>query len=265
MNRQKQRITLTAAVAALVPLVAACGAEQAGGGSGGGSGTIGAAGPAVTGVHWSVDSVTVDGRTHQAPERAHMTIGDDGRAEGSFGCNTFSARAAVEGDRIRLSDAASTEMACEDMSMAVEEALARALTTGPLSAGTDGDRLTLTTADGDTVRLSEQRDTALHGTRWTITTPAVSGDAAHLTFDEQQGTVSGSLGCNRVNAEATVGDGSITLGAASTTRMVCEDSLMAAEKQLLGLFDNKIDYRVEPDTLTLTSPNGSTVRAVADQ
>ncbi|MFV0135008.1 META domain-containing protein [Streptomyces sp. HMX87] len=261
-KRQNHHITLTAAVAALVPLAAACGTEKADGGSG----AVGDGGPTVTGVHWSVDSVTVDGKTHRAPEDARVRIGDGGRAEGNFGCNTFSANAEVEGDRVRLSDAVSTEMACDDTPMAFEETLARTLTAGPLTAEAEGDRLTLTTSDGDTVRLSEQPDAALYGTKWTVTTPAgQDGGEAHLTFDKKQGTVSGSLGCNRVNAEATVRDGHITLGAPATTRMVCEDSLMDIEKRLLRLFDNKIDYRIDQQTLTLTSPNGTSVRAVAGQ
>ncbi|WP_320774745.1 META domain-containing protein [Streptomyces sp. CRN 30] len=109
-NRQKQRTILAVAVAALVPLAAACGSERADDDSGSvGSG----GGKDVTGVHWSVDSVTVDGKEHRAADGAHVTIGADGTAEGSYGCNDFHAKATVDGDRVRLSDAESTAMACE--------------------------------------------------------------------------------------------------------------------------------------------------------
>ncbi|GGY30359.1 META domain-containing protein [Streptomyces djakartensis] len=257
MDRQKQRITLTAA-AMLVPLMAACGAEQADGGSA----SVGAGKP-VTGVRWNVDSVTADGRTHEAPDGAHMTI-DKGRAEGSFGCNDFGAEATVDGDRVRLSKTRATEMACENKPMAFEETLARTLSDQEFKARVDGDRLTLTTEQGDTVRLTEAKDAPLSGTRWTVTAPEADG-RAHLTFDARKGTVSGSLGCNKVNAEATVRDRDITLGPPATTRMMCEDSLMADEKALLRLFDGELKYRVEHQTLTLTSDNGMTVRAVAGQ
>ncbi|GAA3301181.1 hypothetical protein GCM10020295_43850 [Streptomyces cinereospinus] len=66
-----------------------------------------------------------------------------------------------------------------------------------------------------------------------------------------------------MNAEATVRDGRVTLGPASTTRMMCEASLMAAEKRLLRLFDGTVTYRLEHRTLTLTSANGESVTAVA--
>jgi heat shock protein HslJ len=150
MDRQKQRMTLTAAVAVLVPLAAACGSEQADGGSGAADGTA----RPLTGVRWNVHSVTADGGEHQVADGAYLTIGADGRAEGSYGCNGFSAKATVDGDRVRLTDATATERACEDRSMAVERALARTLTAGPLTSDVDGDRLTLTAAGGDTVRLT---------------------------------------------------------------------------------------------------------------
>lgn len=152
MYRQKRTI-MAVAVAALVPLAAACGGERSdGGGAAGG----GASARPVTGVHWSVDSVTADGEEHPVPEGAHLTVTADGTAEGSYGCNDFHAKASVDGDRLRLSDARSTEIGCVDRPMDVEQLLVRALTAGPLTTEVDGDRLTLTTTDGDTVRLSDR-------------------------------------------------------------------------------------------------------------
>ncbi|MFG2378912.1 META domain-containing protein [Streptomyces sp. NPDC048504] len=87
----------------------------------------------------------------------------------------------------------------------------------------------------------------------------------HLTFDAKNGKVGGRLGCNAVNATATVDATQITLGRPSTTRMMCDASLMGTERALLALFDGRVGYRVDHDTLTLTSENGTTVRAVADK
>ncbi|GGS88907.1 META domain-containing protein [Streptomyces chromofuscus] len=270
MYRQKQRITRTAALA-LLPLAAACGTEQAGS-------TTADAGKPVTGVHWTVDSVTVDGTEHDAPADAYVTIDDSGRAQGNYGCNHFSAQATFDGDRVRLGDATVTEMACEEGPMTFEENLARTLADGPLRTEVSGDRLTLTTEAGDTVRLTEERAAPLYGTRWTVTTlgeggpdgvaeplPAGAEGTAHLTFDKAAGSVGGRLTCNKVNADATVRDGRITLGPASTTRMMCEASLMATEKRLLRLFDSTVSYRLEHRTLTLTSENGETVTATAER
>lgn len=276
MYRQKQQRSKTltvAAVAALVPLAAACGSEKA---NDSGGASVGAGGQRITGVQWSIDSVTVDGTTHEAPDAAQVRIDDAGEAAGSTGCNSFSARADVDGERVRLSDAMFTEKACDKTPADFEKSLGRTLTTGSLTAGDEGGRLTLTTAEGDTVRLSKSEDTSLYGTKWAVDVPGQKGQGsqsvqkgeqgrAQLVFDQDARTVSGRLPCNRVNASATVSDGSITLGAPSTTRMMCEGSLMDAEKRLLGLFDGKVDYRIDHETLTLTSENGTTVRAVAEK
>ncbi|MFD0056819.1 META domain-containing protein [Streptomyces sp. NPDC005047] len=262
MYRQKQqrRKTLTvAAVAALVPLAAACGSEKADDGSA----SVGAGKP-ITGVQWSIDSVTVDGTTHKAPDEARVRIDDAGEAEGSTGCNTFSARADVKGESVRLTDAMFTEKACDKTPVEFEKSLGRALTTGTLTTESEGDGLTFTTSGGDTVELSRAKDASLYGTKWTVTGPAQQ-DRAHLTFDPEAKTVSGRLPCNRVNAKATVSDGRITVGAPATTRMMCEGSLMDAEKRMLSFLKGPVDYRIDQETLTLTSEDGKTVRAVADR
>ncbi|MER7838542.1 META domain-containing protein [Streptomyces sp. NPDC096040] len=139
-------LTMTAA-AVLVPLAVACGGEKAGV-------SVGTQ-PPVTGIEWTVDSVTVDGTTRRAPAQAHMKI-EDGQAAGSFGCNQFSATAKVTDDRIRLSNPRTTRMACGNTRMTFERALARTLTAGPLTTQAEGRKLTLGTAAGDRVQLSRK-------------------------------------------------------------------------------------------------------------
>ncbi|MFE2353031.1 META domain-containing protein [Streptomyces parvulus] len=256
-RKQRSKTLTVAAVAALVPLAAACGSEKADDGSA----SVGA-GKSITGVQWSIDSVTVDGTTHKAPDEARVRIDDGGAAEGSTGCNTFSARADVEDGSVRLSDAMFTEKACAQTPVEFEKSLGRALTTGPLTTESAGDRLTFTTSEGDTVKLSKTEDASLYGTEWTVTGPA-GKDRTRLTFDPEARTVAGRLPCNRLNAEATVSDGRITVGAPSTTRMMCEGSLMDAEKRMLSFLKGPVEYRIDQGTLTLTSEDGTTVRAEA--
>ncbi|WP_258574760.1 META domain-containing protein [Streptomyces shenzhenensis] len=137
-------LTTAAAAALFAPLAVACGGER--------GGSV-AARPAVTGIDWTVDSVTVDGTTQRAPAHAHVKI-EDGRAAGNLGCNQFSATVQITDDRIRLSHTRTTRMACDSARMAFERALARTLTAGPLTMKGEDRKLTLTTADGDRVQLS---------------------------------------------------------------------------------------------------------------
>ncbi|MEU3823747.1 META domain-containing protein [Streptomyces sp. NPDC029080] len=108
----------------------------------------------VTGIDWRVDSLTAGGTTLRAPATARLRIDEDGKAAGNLGCNQFSARATVDGDRITIGNLRTTRMACDKTRMDFERALARALTTGTLVAKADDAKLTLTDGDGDRVRLS---------------------------------------------------------------------------------------------------------------
>ncbi|MFJ9422406.1 META domain-containing protein [Streptomyces sp. NPDC101249] len=255
---------LTLAALTVLPLVVSCGAEKADGSS------VGAA-ASVKGVHWSVDSVTADGRTSEAPSGAYLRIDEDGGTSGDLGCNSFGGKASVTADHVSFGSLESTGMACEKTPMAFERKLSATLGAGPLALDGSGDRLTLTTGDGDRVRLTKEPDAPLRGTAWKVT--ALGGDGTstalpaeadpRLTFDPRTDKVSGSLGCNKVTAKATVRDGHITLGRPSTTRMMCDTSLMKAEKALLRLFDGTVGYRLDHRSLTLTSENGETAHAVA--
>ncbi|MGW6910847.1 META domain-containing protein [Streptomyces sp. NPDC054940] len=245
------------AVLTLLPFAMACGNEKAV------SDTVGSgAAASVTGVHWAVDDLTVDGKKSAAPSSAWLSIADGGEVKGNLGCNKFGADAAFADSHVTFDKVQATEMACEGVPTNFETTLARTLADGDLSTEVDGDKLTLTTADGDRVALTKQEAAPLGGTKWTITSPDTGGKA-HLTFDEKAGQVSGSLGCNKVKATATVSDGRITLGTASTTRMLCDTSLMNTEKTLLALFDGTVTYRVDHRNLTLTSENGERVNAAA--
>ncbi|CAM5226752.1 META domain-containing protein [Streptomyces hirsutus] len=261
-NLRKRRTVLAAATAALsVPFVAACGSGQAGAGAG--SATAGTAEQSLTGIRWNVDSVTVDGTTHRATSDAYMILTEGGGVEGSYGCNSFRGDSALDGDRVRLDLLESTLVACDGPGREFDHALLNAFTAGNPRAEVKDGRLTLTFGDGNTVRLSEGgADTPLHGTKWKISTLDAE-DRAHLTFDEEEGTVSGSLGCNKVNADATVRNGHITVGTPTTTRMVCEDSLMKTEKRLLRFFDTTLSYRIDHRSMTLTSENGTSFEAFA--
>jgi heat shock protein HslJ len=281
---KKQRLTsasLSLLTLALLPLAAACGSEKGGGGSqtvgtGTGSGTS-----EVTGVHWTVDDLTADGKKSEAPAGAWLKIGKNGKASGNLGCNGFGADATVDGDGISFTQLLSTDMGCANGPMTFESSLSKALEDGTLTAkateaAKNTRQLTLTTKSGDTIHLTEEKAASLYGTKWTITTVGATGDGdsqavtplpsgaqAYLVLDQKKGTVSGKAGCNNVSAEATVSDGTITFGSPATTRRMCDGSLMETEKAVLSIFDGKTAYKIDHRSLSLTSANGTTVSAIA--
>ncbi|MDX3588054.1 META domain-containing protein [Streptomyces europaeiscabiei] len=271
---KRLRLTLTALAVLPLPLLAACGSESAGDS---GSGNVGSntTKASVTGVRWKVDSLTVGGKTEQAPDSAYLKIADDGEVNGNYGCNTFGSTAAFDDDGIDFEAGRSTEMACGDAPMKFEESFARTLDTGRFTAETADGGLTLTTGDGDSVKLTEEKSAELYGTKWRIDSlmdhdvatslPEAAQGKAWFTLDKKAGTLSGSVGCNDISAKATVSEDRITLGNPRTTRKMCSDSLMAAERSLLDLFKGTVEYRIDHRSITLTSENDEGIGAVADK
>ncbi|WP_030790328.1 META domain-containing protein [Streptomyces sp. NRRL S-920] len=286
MHTQRLTLTLTALASAGL-LLTACGTESgAGSDSGSGSGSEGRSVESevpLTGIRWNVDSVTVGGKKYEAPDDAHLKIGKDGRAGGSFGCNYAGVAVKIKGDTLDFGKATMTKRACPEGLMTFEENLTRALAGEKLTATADGDRLTLTTAGGDRVDLTSgpgKPGTPLTGTKWTVHTvgdgksaaplPKDVSGKAHLTFGKD-GKARGNLGCNDVTAKAEAKaagkagakEGRITFGAPTTTRKMCPGDTMATERKLLKLFDGTARYDVERDTLKLTAADGTVIDARA--
>ncbi|MGV9881732.1 META domain-containing protein [Streptomyces sp. NPDC003006] len=276
MHTQRLTLTLTALASAGL-LLTACGTESGAGSEGGSGGRSVESELPITGVRWHVDSLTLGGEKHDAPEDAYLKIGKDGRAGGSYGCNHVGSDVSIKGDTLDFGEPLLTKRACtDDGRMKFEKNLLRALGKQKLTAKLDGDRMTLTTAKGDHVDLSsrpDEPDAPLTGTKWTVSAvgdaksaaplPKDVADNAHLTFGKDGG-VRGNLGCNDVTAKAEVKDGRITFGAPATTRKLCPGDAMTTERKLLKLFDGTARYEVKQDTLKLTAADGTVINASAD-
>ncbi|MGA4849853.1 META domain-containing protein [Streptomyces sp. G5(2025)] len=275
MHTQRLTLTLTALASAGL-LLTACGTESGAGSEGGSGGSSVATELPLTGVRWHVESLTVGGKKYAAPDDAHLKIGKDGRAGGSFGCNSVGADVTIKGDTVDFGRPLMTKRACtDDGRMRFEENVLRALGKEKLTAKVDGDRMTLTTAKGDRMAFTSRPaapDAPLTGTKWTVSAvgdaksaaplPKDVADKVHLTFGED-GTVRGNLGCNDVTAKAEAKDGRITFGAPATTRKLCPGKAMTTERELLKLFDGTARYELERDTLKLTAADGTVIHATA--
>ncbi|WP_326766792.1 META domain-containing protein [Streptomyces sp. NBC_01591] len=257
-------------VIALLAL-AACGTETGtGSGSGDGSGSV-RTGPRLTGVHWSVDSVTAGGRRTEAPDGAHVVIDPEGRATGNFGCNHFTAETRTDGDTITVRQATTTQMGCEKGVQRFETAMSRAFS-GELTAAVTGRTLTLTTEAGDAIALTSEPPAPLTGTTWTVTSlvsgstasslPSGTEQKARLSFGKD-GSVRGTLGCNSFRGNVTVTGSTVTFGRITSTRMMCPDPLMKLERALLAILDGRTTYRIDHRTLSLTAANGEGLGAAA--
>ncbi|MEU8622027.1 META domain-containing protein [Streptomyces sp. NPDC048623] len=271
---KKPRVLAGTVGTALALLLSACGTGQ-GAGPGGGAGA-GTPDLPVAGTHWTIAAVTVDGTRSVAPSGAGLEFKRNGQVGGNSGCNGFTADVAVKGDTLTVSLGPITLIGCPADRERFERALLKAFT-GELRGKLQDRGLTLSSVDGrNTLELTAEADAPLVGTAWTVdalldggpegtasSLPAGSEGKARLTFGKD-GRLTGTLGCNRVTAPATITAKTITLGAIGTTRMRCTGPEMALETALYERLDGPLTYRLTHRTLIVTDVDGGGFSATAD-
>lgn len=83
------------------------------------------------------------------------------------------------------------------------------------------------------------------------TMPAVEDTEAGLTFNED-GSVSGSTGCNGAGSEYTVEGDQVEFASFVSTLMACEDPIMEQESTFHQVLNGTARYEIDGDTLTLS-------------
>ena len=83
-------------------------------------------------------------------------------------------------------------------------------------------------------------------------TPAVEDAAATLSFGDD-GTVTGSGGCNSLGGDYEVKGDEITFGPITSTLMGCEEPRMTQESFVTQVLTGTAQYEIEGDTLTITN------------
>ena len=81
--------------------------------------------------------------------------------------------------------------------------------------------------------------------------PVVENTEAGLTFNED-GSVSGSTGCNGAGSEYTVDGDQIDFAPFVSTLMACEEPVMEQESTFHQVLNGAARYEIDGDTLTLS-------------
>ena len=79
-----------------------------------------------------------------------------------------------------------------------------------------------------------------------------------ITLRIEGDVASGSTGCNRYNSSCTIDGNAITLGPMSLTKRACPE-FMNAEQAFITTLAAVAQYRLEAETLTLTTTDGYTL------
>ena len=139
-----------ALLALLVCSVAGCAAGTSGWNAACGANREAAIAPPLQGTEWVVEDIGGAGIVDRS--RATLNFAPDGRVSGNASCNTFRATYAVDGDRLTISRAITTRMACAPALMQQESRLLAVLAgVRTFDLSRDG-TLTLRSGDGASVR-----------------------------------------------------------------------------------------------------------------
>jgi heat shock protein HslJ len=196
---------------------------------------------------------------------AGLTFSEDGQVSGTSGCNGLGGDYTVEGDQITFGEFVSTLMACDDPIMKQEEA-AHKVMAGQTTYKIEGDTLTIN-KEGIVLVLKrtnfpgEEPPTstsivgswrlASYGSGDTVST-ALADVEANLTFNED-GTLTGTSGCNEFGGRYTVEVDKITFNEIVSTLKLCDTSIMDQEEAMQQVLTGTATYHIEGHSLTITN------------
>jgi heat shock protein HslJ len=204
----------------------------------------------------------VTGRTLVKGTQIRITFEDDSIGA-SAGCNHMGGAADVVDGRLLVEPLAMTEMACfPESKMTQDTWLADFLGSGP-DIALVGDELTLTGDDASIV-LSEERDTALQGTDWSLdgliegdavsSIPAVVKDAG-ITIEGGQILI--RTGCNGAGGPVEVTDDTLVLGQIAYELKGCLDERADVEAHFQKVLTGTVTYSISGQSLTIMSADGT--------
>jgi heat shock protein HslJ len=185
----------------------------------------------------------------------------EGRMAGSTGCNRYTTPYALDGDELQLGAAIATKMACLPPLDALERSFLAAL-----------DRVERWHVDGEVLTLGDGGGNEV--LRFGVANPAGSWRATGLlegdafksiivgteitaTFGDD-GTLTGSAGCNRYQSRYTVDGGKLTIETPVGTKQYCAtpEGVMVQEQSFLSLLPTAVGFQVAGRTLELTDADG---------
>lgn len=190
---------------------------------------------------------------------------EDDTAVGNASCNRYFGSYDLDGSSIAFGPLASTEMFCGEPGI-MEQEMAYLTALQSVDAWAVDDETLTFSSGGAPVLVYAAISQDLAGTSWdliaynngtggfqsTVIDVAVTADFA------EDGTLSGSAGCNNYSASWTAEDGSIEIGPAAATLMACADAQVTVQEtrylELLTLADT---YRIDAGTLEMFDADGT--------
>jgi heat shock protein HslJ len=213
---------------------------------------------------WMLTEIAgVDGTVTTPLTIPTLTFEDDS-ASGNASCNQYFGPYQIDGSSITFGPLASTEMFCGEPGVMDQEAAYLAALATVDTWSMDGETLIL--SDGDTELLRyEAISQDLAGSSWDLIAynngtggfqSTVIDVPVTAMFDED-GTLSGSAGCNSYTGSWETDENSIEIGPLASTAMACEPALMDQETRYLAVLQEADTYRVDATNLDMFDAEGT--------
>jgi heat shock protein HslJ len=203
----------------------------------------------------------------------------DGKIAGSSGCNEYTALYSLHGTTLGITQIKSTKMAC-DPGIMTQENQYLALLAKVSTYEMKGDQMNLYTVLGEKVLQYKKgqpaistvtpKSTPLISPRTLVGTwvlksftdgkggsvPVLAAAPINAKF-QQDGSLSGSSGCNQYTTTYSTSGESISISQAATTMMACEPAVMTQETVYLTLLQKAGKFVIYGDSMTLYDSTGA--------
>jgi heat shock protein HslJ len=218
--------------------------------------------PSLDGTAWVLTSLA----GHDVNGPAATGRFENGRMQGTDGCNRYSSIYTTKGSSIRIGPAgATTQMACPPEVMKQAEAFAASLAgaktfrvgAGQLQLiGVDGAILSTFAAQSQSLAGSSWRATGINNGKGGVASP-VADSRVTLSF-ASDGKVSGSGGCNNFTSTWKAAGNSLAFTPAAATRRMCDaPGVMAQEQAFFKALESVATTRMEGDGLEMRTAQGA--------
>lgn len=224
------------------------------------------------GQEWILVLISDGSELHGVPAGLQPTITlDRGVASGDTGCNTFAAPYTLDLTSIVFGIVALTQKTCEPDVMTFEANYIAALG-GTSRFGARPDGMAFLRPSGAPLLAYVLQSTGTLTGGWNVTAyqnasgaivAPVPGTPLAVTFGDD-GTVSGSDGCNEFSGAYTTDGARVTITNLSGTRVACPtDELSDQEEQFLAALQRSTLWSASETTLSLRGENGITTLTMA--
>jgi len=189
-----------------------------------------------------------------------------GRANGTDGCNRYTAPVTIQGTNITIGPhGATTKMACLPDIMKQSDAFMAALSSAARYR-VSGGMLELLSGDGAVLAKFDPQLQSLAGSSWSATginngreavVSVLEGTSVTMNFGKDD-RVSGSAGCNNYTSTYREHGGTLTFTAPAATRRMCViPGVMEQEKFFFKALESVATMRIEANDLELRSSDGA--------